>query len=125
MTSAERRLRATLTRTCSIARQTAAVGTDADMALSNTAVVAVDQPCALHAIKVSADMTAAGSLERDLRKLFMLPDADLQRHDLVRGDDDVLWSVTDVPQVFDERQSSHHLEVTVERKAVQTGWPSS
>ena len=119
---AEIRLRRTLTQTCDIARQVADVGTDEDLILGAAAVVATDQPCLVQALRVSADMLAAGPMQRDIRQLFMLADADLQQHDLLKDEDGTLWVVTDVPQVFGV---AHHVEVTVERKAVQEGWPSA
>ena len=124
-TDAARRFLAILTQRCSIARQDAETGTDMDLVLGDAAVVATDVPCFIQAVSASADMRAAGPLERDLRQLFVAPDVEVKRRDMLLDEDGVIWVVNDVPQVFNARGVPHHLEVTVERKAVQDGWPSS
>lgn len=123
-TDAQRRFLKLLTQTCDQARQVAETGDDMDLVLGDAAVIETDIPCLIQAVSASADMRAAGPIERDLRQLFTAPDLDVQRRDLFKDEDGTIWVVNDVPQVFNARGVPHHLEVTVERKAVQDGWPS-
>jgi len=119
MTDSEVRFRRILTQTCSIARQSPSAGSDLDLVLGTLTTVALNVPCIIMALKASADMQLVGPLEQDVRQLFLLPDQDIARHDVVTDAAGVQWVVTGVPQVFDARGVAHHIEVRVEKKAVQ------
>ena len=110
---------ALLRQSCTIARAAVSAGDDLDLLLGATAQVASLVPCLFAPIKVSSDMQAVGPLEKDIQQLFLLPDQDLRRHDVVTDADGVEWIVDGVPQVFKLRGVGHHLEVLVVKKGVQ------
>lgn len=120
LTDAEVRFRRILSQTCTIQRQSASAGSDLDLVLGALTTVATGVRCLITALKASADLQAVGPLEQDVRQLFLLPDQDVARHDVVTAADGVQWVVTGVPQVFAAREgTAHHIEVLVARKAVQ------
>ncbi len=120
LTDEQVRWRRILAQTCTIQRQSPAAGSDLDLVLGALTTVASGVRCLMVSLKASADLQVVGPLEKDVRQLFLLPDQDLERHDLVTDADGVEWVVSGVPQVFSSRNGvAHHIEVLVERKGVQ------
>ncbi len=118
-TDLQQRFAMLLTDTATIKRQSAETGADDDLVLGAQATVATGVPCLFQALRASADMLAAGPVERDVQQLFLAHDADILRHDVVEDAAGVEWIVDGVPQVFQARGEPHHTEALVSRKAVQ------
>ena len=116
--SEQRRFLKSCDKTCTISRSSVSPGTNYDQVLGDPEPVALTIPCRVDALKVSADMIAAGPFPVRTAVMMVPPSTDIKHKDEVLVDGEK-WEVRDPPQPFNSRKSVHHIEVILVRKVVQ------
>ena len=124
------RIESIMTQTCRIERSAVTQGTDLDMEFGTWALVGIQRAvkCLLAPLTVGDDMFTVGPLERNVQRLF-LPLAtdgkttDIEKQDQITITNDqgtaIIWVAQDPPTIESFRGNDNHIEVLVERKAVQ------
>jgi len=119
-----------MTQTCRIERSAVSYDADLQMEFATWGLVGIQRAvnCLLVPLRVSDDMFAVGPLERNVQRLFLPLATDGRATDIEKGDQititndqgiDVIWVVQDPPTTESFRGSDNHIEVLVERKAIQ------
>ena len=121
MTDASDRFEEILTQSCRIERSAASKeATYLDMEFGTFALVGRQRAvkCLLVPLRVGDDMLAVGPMERKMHRLFLPAGTDIEAKDQVMVDD-VIWTAVDPADTQSFRGEDHHVEMLVERKAVQ------
>jgi len=124
------RIESIMTQECRVERYAVSWDANLKMEFGTFGLVGIQRSvkCLLTELSVSDDMLAAMPLERDLRRLFLPLAIDGKATDVEKGDeitiaddagDDVIWVSQDPPTTESFRGLGNHIEVFVERKAIQ------
>ncbi len=121
MTDASDRFQEILTQSCRIERSAVTQGSDLDMEHGTFGLVGRQRQvkCVLAPLRVGDEMiAAAGPIERDMQRVFLPVGTDVEAQDQLTIDD-VIFTAIDPPDAQTFRGDAHHIELLVERKAVQ------
>lgn len=117
--NAQDRFARVLTSWCRIARLAIRTArSNQDLVLDDAVLTYQGVRCCLLPLSTSDDMLAAGPLERQYYRLLLPAGTAVRPRDVVEIDGE-LWSVTEPEQTIPYWGVPHHVEVLVQRRAVQ------
>jgi len=119
-----------MTQSCRIERSGVSWDADLQLEFGTWGLVGIQRSvkCLLAPLQVGDDMFVIGPLERNMQRLFLPLATDGRVTDIEKGDQvkiandqdtEVIWVAQDPPTTESFRGSDNHIEVLVERKAVQ------
>jgi len=113
------RFEAVLTQLFTISRRPVASSAELDMTLGDYADVTANVKGLVGQVRVGDDMIASMPWQKVVWRVMMLPNEDLQQHDVITNEvSDEEWAVVSVPELCDFRGEDHHLEAIVEKREV-------